>query len=82
MSTSIHLPKPLLKAIDRRARLLKISRNRFIAQTLEKELARGSEWSPGFFETFERIASDEVAAVDEMLEAIHAGRTRKEPPKI
>jgi len=30
MPISVHIPKPLLVAVDRRARILKISRNRLI----------------------------------------------------
>jgi predicted transcriptional regulator len=78
MATSIHLPKGLLSAVDRRARQLKISRNRFIVRALQEELARSNEWSPGFFEGLATGAVDR-AAVEEMLGAIRAGRTAKKP---
>ena len=45
MPTSVHIPKPLLVAVDRRARALKISRNRLIVQALEREVTEGSTWS-------------------------------------
>jgi len=82
MPTSVHLPKPLLEAVDRRARRLKISRNRFIVQALQKELARETEWSPGFFEQFERIDKDDAVAIDEMLAAIRSNRTSKKPHRL
>jgi metal-responsive CopG/Arc/MetJ family transcriptional regulator len=50
MSTSIHIPKPVLEAVDRKARALKMSRNRLILRALEREFTPGSDWSPGFFE--------------------------------
>ena len=78
MATSVHIPKALLDAVDRRARQLKISRNRFIVQVLREELARSTEWSPGFFEKIAAGAADR-AAVEEMLGAIRAHRTAKKP---
>jgi hypothetical protein len=47
MATSVHIPKLLLQAFERRARALKISRNRLIVQALKREAAVGKEWSPG-----------------------------------
>ena len=46
MATSIHIPKPLLAAVDRKARTLKISRNRLIVRALEKELTAGFRLVP------------------------------------
>jgi hypothetical protein len=80
--TSVHIPKPLLVAVDRRARALKISRNRLIVQALERELAGGSDWSPGFFE---RLASPEPelqAAVAEMSKVIQRNRRSKGPVRL
>ena len=82
MPTSIHLPKPLLQAVDRRARRLKISRNRFIVRTLERELERETDWSPDFFERLASITPEEVAAIDDMARSIAQRRTRKGPPKL
>ena len=75
MATSIRIPKPLLDAVDRKARALKMSRNRLIVRAIEKELAPGSGWSPGFFDRLSATDPETVAAVDEMLDAIR--RTRK-----
>jgi len=79
MPTSVHIPKPLLIAVDRRARALKISRNRLIVQALQREVTAGADWSPGFFE---RLASPEPTvqvAADEMLRAIRSRRRSKKP---
>jgi metal-responsive CopG/Arc/MetJ family transcriptional regulator len=81
MTTSIHIAKDLLAAVDRRARKLKLSRNRFIVKVLEEELSRSTEWSPGFFEELMAGAIDQ-SAVSEMMEAILSGRTRKGPPSL
>jgi hypothetical protein len=82
MPTSVHIPKPLLVAVDRRARALKISRNRLIVQALEREVTSGTDWSPGFFE---RLASPEPeleAAVTEMSKAIQRNRRSKGPVRL
>jgi hypothetical protein len=79
MPTSVHLPKKLLAAVDRRARELKISRNRLIILALEKELA-AREWSPGFLEHLRTPDADLAQAVDEMTAAIRAHRSGSKPP--
>lgn len=78
MATSIHIPPVLLEAVDRKARALKISRNRWIVRALEKELTT-SEWSSGFFEQLAAADSETVAAMDEMLASIRSARSSKKP---
>lgn len=82
MTTSIHIPKPLLEAVDRKARALKMSRNRLILRALEKELAPGSDWSPGFFERLSAVDSETVTAVDELLAAVRRARRSKPPRRL
>jgi len=82
MPTSLHIPKELLSAVDRRARTLKMSRNRFVVRTLEKELAGGPSWSPGFFEQLTALAPEDARAVDAMLKGIREARTRKNAPNL
>ena len=82
MATSIHIPPLLLTAIDRRARRLKLSRNRLIIRALERELAAGSDWSPGFFERLRDGDEGLATAVDDMLAVIRVGRRSKAPPKL
>lgn len=77
--TSVHLPKPLLEAVDGRARALGISRNRLIVKALERELTMPSEWSPGFFEALCPLDGATAAAVDRMLVAVRAARRSKAP---
>ena len=58
MPTSVHLPKRLLEAVDRRARRLGVSRNRLIVSVLDSALRRESEWSPAFLGKLADIAPD------------------------
>jgi hypothetical protein len=80
--TIVHIPRQILEAVDRRARRLGVSRNRFIVRTLEKELEAETQWSPGFFEELAEVEPEGVEAVDEMLDAIVARRTRKPAPRL
>lgn len=82
MTTSIHIPKPLLEAVDRKARALKISRNRLIVRALERELTAGAGWSPGFFERLGSVASETAEAVDELLVSVLQARTSKPPRNL
>ena len=82
MPTSVHIPRDLLRAVDRRARSLRVSRNRFIVRAVERELTRDDEWSPGFFEALERIEPGDVRALGEMLEEIQSRRSSKKPVRL
>jgi metal-responsive CopG/Arc/MetJ family transcriptional regulator len=82
MPTSVHIPKPLLEAADRRAHALRISRNRLIVKALERELAEGADWSVGFFERLSATDDATAGAVDEMLAAIRSARRSKEPRRL
>ena len=83
MPTSVHLPKPLLAAVDRKARSLRMSRNALIVRALEREVAQGSDWPPGFFERLGVKGEELQDAVDEMTRAIKAGRhSKKKPPRL
>jgi metal-responsive CopG/Arc/MetJ family transcriptional regulator len=69
------IPKPLLADVDRRARHLGISRNRFIVLALEKALTE-EPWSPGFFERLADVDEDHIAGVLALEASIQAARTR------
>lgn len=79
MPTSVHIPKPLLDAVDRRAQALKISRNRLIVRALEREVGAGCDWSPEFIERLGTVDRRAAAATDEMLAAIRSNRRSKQP---
>lgn len=82
MPTSVHIPTDLLKAADRRAKALRISRNRLIINALERELTSGSDWSTGFFDELRSVDEEVVDAVDEMLIAVKRARTSKSPSQL
>jgi len=82
MATSVHIPKPLLEAVDRKARALKMSRNRLIVRALERELSPGAGWSPGFFEQLAAVDPETVTAVDELLTSVRQARTSKPPRRL
>jgi hypothetical protein len=72
----------LLRAVDQRARALKLSRNKLIIRALEREVTAGADWPPDFFEKLS-VADPELAdAVDEMSKAIRSSRRSKGPPKL
>ena len=79
MPTSVHLPKPLLDAVDRKARALGLSRNRLVVRAIERELEVGLDWSPGFFDRLRPVDTATAAAVDDLLTAIRASRRSKAP---
>ena len=80
MPTSVHIPKPLLAAVDRKAKELRISRNRLIVQVLERELER--EWSPGFFEKLDRIDPETAETFRRSMAVVVASRRSKKPPEL
>lgn len=82
MPTSVHIPKPLLNAVDRRAKALRISRDRLIVSVLEREVGEPTTWSAGFFEQLSAADDSTAGAVDEMLAAIRTARRSKEPMSL
>lgn len=79
MPTSVTIPQPLLKAVDRRARTLKISRSRLVEKALQRELGQSAEWSAGFFERLRETDPDTARAVDELTAMIVATRRSGRP---
>lgn len=75
--TSVHIPKALLAAADRKAKQLGISRNRLIVQALQHEIERG--WSSGFFD---KLRVSDPAASEQLREsmAVVAANRRSKPP--
>jgi hypothetical protein len=45
----VHIPDALLKSVDRRAKALGISRNRFVVRALEQAVSVRPDWSPKFY---------------------------------
>lgn len=79
MPTSVHIPRHLLVAVDARAKQLGMSRNRVIVRALERDIARQTEWSPGFFEKFSPLSPEDAKALDETVTAVRLSRKSKKP---
>ncbi len=77
MATSVHLPRPLLDAVDKKAKALRISRNQLVVRALEREVGEGADWSPGFFERLADVDRDTAVAVDELLRDVRKARRSK-----
>lgn len=82
MATSVHIPKPLLDAVDRRARALHISRNRLILKALERELQEDPGWSAGFFEQLAAPNKALADAAGEMIAHIRTSRRSKKAVRL
>lgn len=79
MPTTVHIPAPLLKSVDRRAKALGVSRNRLIIQALEAAVSARSDWAPEFLEQLRHVDRETSAAVDELLTTVQRARLSKEP---
>ena len=79
MPTTVHIPDPLLKSVDRRAKALGISRNRLVVRALEQAVSVRSGWAPEFLQRLRHVDGDTSAAVDELLVAVTQARRSKEP---
>jgi len=77
MATSVHLPRALLEAVDRKARALRISRNQLVLRALEHDLKGGADWSPGFFERLSDIDPDTAEDVENLLQMVRKARRSK-----
>ena len=82
MSTTVHVPPDLLASVDRRARELDMSRNRYVVRALERALATETEWRAAFVAKLATAGDDgEGRREPEGLRAaVAAARTRKGPP--
>ena len=81
MPTTVHLPTPLLGAVDRKARTLRISRNRLIVRALQREIEERA-WSPGFFETLLGVDLGAAAAFGESMAVVRAARRSRTSPRL
>ena len=77
MATSVHLPQPLLDAVDRKAKALRISRNQLVVRALERELRDDAEWSAGFLARLSEQDPETAEAVDDLVADIRKARRSK-----
>jgi len=81
VATTVHIPKALLEALDRRAKRLGTSRNQLIVRAIEKDLD-GAAFSSEFLDRLRDVDDADREAVDELIDAISSRRTRKKAPKL
>ncbi len=79
MPTTVHIPDPLLKSVDRRAKALGISRNRLVVRALEQAVSVRSDWAPEFLQQLRHGDPETSTAVDELLSAVTQARRSKAP---
>ena len=82
MATTVHIPPPLLKAVDRRAKALGISRNRLVVRALEQAISERSAWAPEFLQRLRTVDRDTIDAADELLAAVKHARRSKTPREL
>jgi predicted transcriptional regulator len=82
MPTTVHIPAALLKSVDRRAKALRVSRNRLIVKALEQAVNQRAAWAPEFLERLRDVDDDTVRAVDELLDDVKEARRSKPPREL
>ena len=82
MPISIHLPPEILTRVDRRARGLGLSRSRYIAQALGRDLEHGGGWSEGFFERLRELSPEDAAAAAKLADVVQRRHSRKVAPLL
>ena len=79
MPTTVHIPAPLLKSVDRRARALGVSRNRLIVRALEEALREREGWTHEFLDRLRAVDDETREAAEDMLTAVKQARRSKTP---
>ena len=79
MPTTVHIPRPLLAALDRKAKALQVSRNRLIVRALEREVHEPAGWSPEFIDRLRASEPEVASAVDDVVAAVVRARRSKAP---
>jgi len=82
MATTVHLPADVLKALDKRARVLGVSRNKLIVNAIKRDLglAEANGWPPGFFESFGGMDDETKRTFDETMADVAKSRRSKKHP--
>lgn len=82
MPTTVHVPPPLLKAVDRRARALGLSRNKLIVRALERAVADRSTWEPEFLQRLRQVDPAVSRALDALVDDVRTRRRSKRAPAL
>jgi hypothetical protein len=81
-TTSIRLPEDLIDALDRKAAAQGITRGQLIVQAVEHALTDQSAWSSAFLKAIGSPRPEREEAVDAMMDAIRARRSRSDAPGL
>ena len=82
MATTVHIPRELLAALDRRATEVGTSRNRLIVRAVERSLLEETAWPDGLLRQLRTVAPAHAAIVTEMARHIRKGRRSKPPVSL
>ena len=82
MPTSVHIPRHLLEAVDRKARALGVSRNGLIGSAVESEMEHSAGWTPGFFDALSSVSPETASAVEQLRTDVRKARRSKRPVKL
>ena len=77
MPTTVHIPERLLASLDRRARSLRVSRNRLIVRAVERELTEQSAWSAEFLTALRAVDPGQAPEVDRLMADVRTSRRSK-----
>ena len=82
MPTTIHIPPQVLQTVDAQARKLKMSRNKYIVETLVARVAlerSEARWPRSFFDDMKRWREDQghADAVRELRKSVVSSRRNK-----
>jgi predicted transcriptional regulator len=81
-TTSIRFSEDLVDALDRRAAAEGLTRSQLVVRAVERALAERSTWSPAFLKAITSPRPELDDAVDELMEAVRAFRSRSEAPAL
>jgi hypothetical protein len=84
MPTTVHIPAPLLRRIDSRAKSLGVSRNRLIVQAIEDSLESSSAWPPELVRLLqEPLDAATAQTLERSVGEVRRRRTsRRGPPEL
>ncbi|MPZ16297.1 MAG: hypothetical protein GEV06_00065 [Luteitalea sp.] len=82
MPTTVHIPPALLRAVDRQAKALRLSRNRLIVQTLQQAVNERQGWPTEFLDRLREVDAETAAAVDDLVAHVKHARRSKRPQDL
>jgi predicted DNA-binding protein len=81
-TTSIRLPEELIGALDRKAAAQGTTRSQLIVQAVDHTLTDQSAWSSDFLKAIGSPRPELEEALDAMMDAVRARRSRNDAPGL